>query len=164
MQKTISFTWAAVWGFLFSIHPAFWVLFTMVVIDYLTAVLLKIRTGTFNIHEARNGAITKCMYLVFVFSFSTIQLLATASMGINLPVNAGSALAGFLAVTELTSITLNCYGLGVPIPGFLVDWLIRMRQSEASEQQIKLLRSKPAGYAAPLSEIAGPAGRDKSPR
>lgn len=139
---------ASVW---MSVDATVKVLLVMILIDYLSGIAAAVVVGKVDSRVALTGGITKAMQLVLIFA---IYLLQQSTAGtVNLPVNFGSLTAGFFIVTETISIVENCAKCNVPIPAFLLDALLKVKQTAASPEKLRELEDSTPGGSAKLVAI-----------
>ena len=94
------------------------VLIAMMAIDYITGIMSGIVNGNLNSRIGFNGIIRKMYYLLLVGAVYAIALVVP---GVEF---AGDGAAIALCVLELISITENGIKIGLPLPKFIQDLLL----------------------------------------
>ena len=97
------------------------VLITMMGIDYITGLMVGIVTKTLNSRIGFNGIIRKIYYLLLV---AAVYAIALVIPGIQF---AGDGAAIALCVLEFVSITENGTKIGLPMPKYIQNLLLIMK-------------------------------------
>ena len=104
------------------------VLIVMMIIDYITGILCAIVNKNLNSRIGYIGIIRKFYYLLLIASIYAISLVIP-NIGF-----AGDGAAISLCVLELISITENGVKLGLPIPKFVKDLLLVIKEKEGEDK------------------------------
>lgn len=110
------------------------VLFTIVVADYLTGMLRAYLTRSLSSRRGFLGILKKLCYFVIIGVGAGADWLLkftadTFSFPYDFPCAVALLVTVWLIINELISILENLRGIGVPLPGFLVRLIGRLKES-----------------------------------
>lgn len=110
------------------------VLLIVMIIDYITGMAEAYINKTINSRIGVVGIIKKVLYFALVAVGITIDYLITSALAqiyINIEVNycVGMIIAIWLIINELISILENLSEMGLPLPGFLIKIVKRLKNT-----------------------------------
>ena len=117
------------------------ILILAMALDYITGMYKAWMTKTLSSKAGIRGIIKKASYLVIVCVAMLTDWLIAAMMskvGVPIPVTyaLGAMVIVWLILNELISILENLAVVGVPVPGFLMTVVKKLKQHEESEAEV----------------------------
>lgn len=113
---------AALVAYWVKIEPIYQALLVFIVLDVVSGSILAYTRKTVSAQSAYTGIFKKGGELVLIGMAAYLQIVIPGLEGVPLP----QALAGFYCYVEGLSIIENAAALGVPIPQFLRDALVKL--------------------------------------
>lgn len=114
---------AGIVSFWVSLPASFPILLLFMAMDFITGILAAFIRRTLHSGESFRGLAKKTLILLLVVSAH----IAGIAAGIGVDIGAIVAIA--YIVNEVISITENCHRAGIPIPGVLVEALVKARSA-----------------------------------
>lgn len=132
MQAVLAAAIGALCSYFLKLMIPLAVLFFAMVLDYCTGVGGAWARGELSSRTGLKGIVKKVGYLVVVATAGVVDWLlmyglATAGIEARLPFLFAGAVTVWLIINELISILENVAELGVPVPGFVLRLLARLK-------------------------------------
>jgi len=128
-----------------GLSPALWALAAAIAVDTFTGILASWYESTpIRSRDFHRGLITKACILLLCLFGHPMEHFLTVSVGVPIEMNMERWMPVLFTFGEIISIIENFHRCGVPLPGFLIDALIRGRKmlpgTATREQLQELLR------------------------